>query len=562
MVKASRDFPSKEKLAQAKKSLDQLCRSNHLDAAEQAERILRNIEVSNPSQMLNVTEYHRVLDLYIARNRVDRAHQLLLTMKQTPSNLGFAIVAQAWIQKRQLSKVEELLTFYMNRGIAGTMCFNVLIAEYASRGNFQPNQAVDLLHLMDAYARDGHLEAKPDKMTITSILQILATQGRPLEAEALLHRMFASSDPGMAPDAVAYSLVLKAYATCRMVDAPERAHQLLEIMEERYRNRGKLALKPNTVVYNAFLSVVANAGDGERAEAVLKHMEMREDLEPDTISYGTVLTAWKNAGNGIRAEQLLWRVPHPDRPCFSIAIAALAKQGEGKRAEAILYYMYQDGRDELRPNTKTHTAVLKAWANSNEPDAFKNAKRHLYEMGKLANVAIDTAVFNAFLKAVENSSEPDKVNIVRYVLQRMKKFKPASPNSTTYRQAIKAIAATNGDTRVKQEALRAALQIYQDRTSLSAKEQKDIKIHTSMMEACRKLSPKGINGDEIVEQVFLCCCKEGVVDSLFIMLLKEAASDELLKRIFNTDTLDREVFLRFPQSWSRMRNRGERKGKR
>lgn len=561
-VEASRDVSSKEKLIQAKKSLDQLCGSNRLDAAEEAERILRDIEAYNPSRMFHVKDYHRVLDLYIARNRVDRAHHLLLTMKLTPSHVGFAIVAKAWIHKRQLSKAEELLTFYMNRGIAGTMCFNILIAEYTRGYSIQPDKAVNLLHVMDAYARNGHLEAKPDKVTMTSMMQILATQGKPLEAEALLQRMFDSSDPDMAPDAVTYSVVFKAYANSDTKDAPERAHRLLEKMEERYKTRGQLAVKPNTVVYNTFLSIVANAGDGELAEAVLKHMEAREDLEPDTISYETVLTAWKNAGNGERAEQLLWRIPHPERPCFLITIAALAKQGEGQRAEGILYYMYQDGRDEFRTNTKTHTAVLNAWANSKEPDAFENAKRFLYEMGKLENVTLDTAVFNSFLKAVKNSSEPVKVNMVRSVLQRMKKSKFASPNSATYRQAIHAIATTNGDARVKQEALHVALQIYQDRTSLSAQQQKDIKIHTAMLEACGKLSPKGVNGDEIVEQVFLSCCKEGVVNSLFIMLLKEAASEELLKRIFNTETLDRKVFHSFPESWSRMKNRKKKKGKR
>jgi pentatricopeptide repeat protein len=548
----------KEKIAKAKQ-IDQLCRSNRLEATEEAERILRDMEDSSP---LERKLYHKVLDSYIARNRVDRAHNLLVTMKQKPSNVGFGIVSKAWIRKGQLPRAEKLLAFYLERGIAGTPCFNILISEYVNRRNFHPRKAVKLLHTMDAYARDGHPEAKPDKVTMTSMMQILAKRGQPQEAEALLQRMSDSKDPDMAPDAVTYSLVFKAYANASTRDAPEQAQQLLEKMEERYRLQRKIAIKPNTVIYNTFLSVVANIGDGERAEAILKYMEARGDLEPDTISYGTVLTAWKNAGNGERAEQLLWRVPHPDRLCFSMTIDALAKQGEGRRAEAILHFMYQDGRDELRPNMHTRSSVLNAWTNSKDPDAFDNAKRVFYEMGTMHNAPIDTAFFNLFLKAVENSSEPDKVAMVRSTLQRMKKTKSAGPNSATYRQAILAIAATDGDSQVKQDALHVALQIYQDRTSLPAKEQKDMKLHTAMLEACGKLSPKGVHGDEIVEQVFQSCCKEGLVTSLFIMLLKEAASDELLKRIFNTDTLDRKVFHSFPQLWSRNGNPRPRKGRR
>jgi hypothetical protein len=61
-----------------------------------------------------------------------------------------------------------------------------------------------------------------------------------------------------------------------------------------------------------------------------------------------------------------------------MTIDALAKQGEGRRAEAILHFMYQDhGRDVLCPNMHTCTSVQNAWTNSKDLDAFDNAKRLL-----------------------------------------------------------------------------------------------------------------------------------------------------------------------------------------
>jgi len=361
----------------------------------------------------------------------------------------------------------------------------------------------------------------------------------------------------MHPDAVTYSLVFNAYANAQEND-PDGAYALLRRMKERYEQSAKLSIRPNTVVYNSFLSVLAKAGDGERAEQVLKEMENSPDLRPDAISYGTVLTAWKNASRGDKAESLLWRIPKPDRLCFSMTIAALAKQGQAKRAEAILQYMLAH---DLKPNTGTYTAVLNAWANAkDDPDAFENAKRMLHEMGERNGIIIDTAVLNTFLKAIENAYTPEnKVDAVRAVILRMKQANGSSrPNNGTFRQAIQAVAATTGDAQVQKEALQFAMQIYKDRKSLPPKQRTDTTMHAVMLEACGRLSPHGIHGDEAAERVFKTCCRQGIVTSLHTRLLEKAASEELLKRIFNVDTLDHKIFHSFPKSWSRNR-RGKRR---
>jgi hypothetical protein len=125
------------------------------------------------------------------------------------------------------------------------------------------------------------------------------------------------------------------------------------------------------------------------------------------------------------------------------------------------------------------------------------------------------------------------------------------PNAATYRQAISALAATLGDAQARKEALHFAMQIYQDRKNLPPGQQHDHKLHSAMLEACGKLSAHGKDGDAIVEQVFLICCQEGVVTSLHTRLLVKAASDDLLKKIFNTDTIDQKIFHSIPKSWSR-----------
>lgn len=533
-------------LADASDAIDKLCKSN---AAGRAEDILRAME--EQETFLPSDDYLKVLRCHVKQNQVEKAYNLLLDMKQTPCRECFPLVATALLEQNNLSKAKQLLYKNMDRGIATTMCFNTMISAFIHRN--KRRQAVALTHKMDWYARKGHPEAKPDKMTITSILQLLANRGHYRDAQALLERMWTSPERNMQPDAVTYSLVFTAFANAQNSD-PDGAYALLKEMKERYENQRELAIRPNTVVYNSFLSVLAKARNGERAEQVLQEMEADPELKPDMFSYGTVLTAWKNASRGDEAEALLWRIPNPDRTCFSITIAALAKNGEARRAEAILRHMISRN---MEVNTLTYTAVLNAWANAkDDPDAFENARRVLQEMGQRNNIVIDTTVYNTFLKAIENSFMlENKVNAVRSVLVRMKRSKDnnSRPNGATYRQAIFAVASTRGNASVQKEALQFAMQIYQDRKNLRGKDQVDTKIHSIMLEACGKLSPHGAYGDEIAEIVFNNCCQLGIVTSMFTRLLEKAASDEMLKKIFKTDTLDQRIFHSIPKSWTRKR---------
>jgi pentatricopeptide repeat protein len=531
-----------ESISDAGKAVERLCRDN---APKQAQEIIRAMEARQ--HFLPIEDYITVLRCHVDRNHLDEAHELILTMKQTPSRICFSVVANALIQANKLPKAKQILYNYMDRGIADTLCFNTIISAYFHLN--RRRQAVALIHKMDTYARNGHPEARADKVTMTNIMQKLASRGYSRDAQELLERMWNSTDRNMQPDAVTYSLVFRAFA-----NAPESnsdsAHELLQKMEERYQETRELSMRPNTVVYNSFLSVLARAGDGERAEGVLQKMVASKDLNPDSITYGTVLTAWKNACRGDKAEELLWRMSNPDRLCFSITIAALGKQGQAKRAEAILNHMLAQN---LQPDTNTFTAVLNAWANAkDDPEAFSNVKRVLQEL-RARDCVVDTAIFNTFLKAIENAFMLDnKVDAVKSVLLRMKGGNEKSrPNAATYRQAISALAATPGDAQARKEALHFAMQIYQDRKNLPPGQQNDPKLHSAMLEACGKLSAHGKDGDAIVEQVFSICCEQGVVTSLHTRLLVKAASDELLKKIFNTDTIDQKIFHSIPKSWSR-----------
>lgn len=75
-------------------------------------------------------------------------------------------------------------------------------------------------------------------------------------------------------------------------------------------------------------------------------------------------------------------------------INAHAKGGSAARAEHVLQVMnqrYQDGDTDFKPNVRTHTSVIDAWAKSGEKGAAKRAEQ----------------ILNNMISAYEDEGDPD-----------------------------------------------------------------------------------------------------------------------------------------------------------
>lgn len=86
-------------------------------------------------------------------------------------------------------------------------------------------------------------------------------------------------------------------------------------------------------------------------------------------------------------------VTHRD-PLSSIVINAHAKAGSAARAEHVLQVMqqrYHDGDADFKPNVRTHTSVIDAWAKSGEKGAAKRAEQ----------------ILNNMISAYETEGDPD-----------------------------------------------------------------------------------------------------------------------------------------------------------
>jgi hypothetical protein len=82
------------------------------------------------------------------------------------------------------------------------------------------------------------------------------------------------------------------------------------------------------------------------------------------------------------------------RSSGSLVINAHAKAGSAARAEHVLQVMnqrYHDGDTDFKPNVRTHTSVIDAWAKSGEKGAAKRAEQ----------------ILNNMITAFEDEGDPD-----------------------------------------------------------------------------------------------------------------------------------------------------------
>ena len=231
------------------------------------------------------------------------------------------------------------------------------------------------------------------------------------------------------PDVISYATVADAWAKSGDVRAGVKAESILRRLEEgrggdEGRSGGGSGVRPNVVLYNAVIDAWARSGDldgGRRALAVLRRMMgggggSPDAVRPNVVTYTGVIAALARSGGKGGGD---------------------AKIDAGEEAESLLVEM---GRAGVRPNTATYNAVLLAWAGQaagtgNRTAAAAAPERAedllcLMEGGAAPNTALlrpphpcppppDQISYNTVLKAWAESDRPDAAIRARDLLLRM-----------------------------------------------------------------------------------------------------------------------------------------------
>jgi hypothetical protein len=175
---------------------------------------------------------------------------------------------------------------------------------------------------------------------------------------------------------------------------------------------------------------------------------------------------------------------------------------------------YRDGDNDFKPNTRTHTSVIDAWAKSGEKGAAKRAEQ----------------ILNAMQSLYENTGDPD-----------------VKPNVHTANAVCNACAFTKIE-QDKPEALEIAFRVF-DWIKIQTEMQADAYTFTILLSVCANLLPREDRTARLAHarSLFGSCCDAGYVNDYVLRKLRQTVTeDEFLSMVdYRTDVSC------LPHSWTR-----------
>jgi len=299
--------------------------------------------------------------------------------KLSESALNMAIPAISTYARRRTNRdakqAESLLQRYVQEFQAGNehailsiSLFNRVCDAWAKLGKPERAQRIlnQMVQLRQQYPDNTSLKA--DVITLSTLIAAWANSHDPLaakRAEMILHRMEADD---LNPTTITYNTVLRALIYSPDVNKAMRAEDTIERMEERYQ-AGHDVCRPSIRTYQSLIAAWSRtdlAGTPQKAERVLELLdrkateEGRVDLEPNTYCFAAAIHAW----------------------AYSL------EEQKARRAYNLLTHLRDrfelEGKKHCEPNVVVYTSVINACAcpalESEKQEAFEIAQRTLSEL--------------------------------------------------------------------------------------------------------------------------------------------------------------------------------------
>lgn len=485
----------------------------------------------------------------------ERANAVLLEMQNNSNDEWIApdintynLVIKTWGQGRAMgfesrahAVFDQVLEQYQGTSssdiIPNNETFNAILSCcIKSKETSAMNRIMDHLETMETMFHQGNIEAKPDEITVNSVLTALARRGELEQVVQLQNRM--EEVYGIHPDTVSNNILIDGWSKSKRQEAPERALDILIHMEEQFK-KGNRHVRPDNYSYTSVIDcfIKSNMPNAKRqAMSLLKRMKaLHRDhggKMPSTDCYNAVLNSLASARNADSAELALSiltemestddTIPRPNRVTYNTCLKA-CRNGHTEyavRAQELLARMVTLGEDDpaLVPDSYTYAAVINVWGRS---DSVDKAERVI-------------GVMNQMISSYKATGS-----------------KKSKPNTHVFNAALNACAFTRYDINAKMDAFVITVSIL---ILLQEYTTPDEVTYGTVLRACSNLLPRSDSRrDELVEKVFRKARDEGYVNDMVLTQLKFAASTPLFRELVGDDskvTLDD-----LPRAWTKKVNR-------
>jgi len=280
---------------------------------------------------------------------------------------------------------------------------------------------------------------------------------------------------------------------------------------EDMADKGFIKMKPNTIIYNALLSIVGARRMPEKCEEILQkmnrlHRDGDASVKPDVISYTSYckacaldssFVAHKRTFNIIQGMEQDFESGvsdiEPDVLTYQTLFSSkgYALREGGNVAEKILRHMEEryeiKGYVKSKPSMYTYLSVMQAWlrsANHRKVDKMYDILCRCEDMDD-EHVRPQLIMYNMVLEACANVSQGNVEQNTNVILTGMKTFQKIRDSSTPAR-------------------LKPSSQTY-----------------LSLLETCAKKIEEGPKRNKAIGTMFQHCTADGVVDSRILHSIKQ-----------------------------------------
>ena len=369
------------------------------------------------------------------------------------------------------------------------------------------------------------------------------------------------------PDIITYNTLIESLAHTQ--EGLDQSLKIFDMLEKKYSENGDERLKPNirtaNQVINAYSKFILEKStkgyfeskeereeafsNAEKARALLKKMKKRyndtgdKDVRPDAATFTTVIDAYARVGlskSAAKADELLSEMKKanyapPNYQTYTAVCTAWAKTPGDNRSlgrveelvkemEDVNEQMEADAKGKsipraksVKPNTRTYTTLISAWAKSKEPTKAKQALKILQKMRALA--------------------EDDK---------------DAKPTIYTYNTVIDACARCQGLGDQQVEALKIAFAVNK-----AIKADSDVKANpttfANLIKCTKYLIPQGDERNNVATAVFESARKAGLANDRVIREMFSAADRGAFEKVAGelVDMYGHVSYADIPPAWKK-----------
>lgn len=361
------------------------------------------------------------------------------------------------------------------------------------------------------------------------------------EILTMMQQMYEQGDVDVQPNLHSFKIAIEAWTKASdAVDAPKRAHRILEWMCGLYTSRKNVLAAPDTSCFHMVLKSWAGSRKlespimTEQLIMWMQHLESSgvESILSDTMSFNIAMSAWLKSGD-LCAEKRIREIFEdmerasrnghsnfkPDAGSYNIVIASMAsavKKGSdslaARRADKMLSRMetgFLAGDESLRPDTIVYNQVINYWSKA------QSFRGH-------------------FLKA--------RNVLDRQIALHASGVNKCKPDIMSYSSVIGACASTFGSWGEKKRAFQLAHKTFME-CSEHAKPN-DV-TYGLMFKAVSRLIQSKNERDRYSKTLFGLTCDDGCLSEMAFTRLRDATSKKMFLELTNGVTNYGEL----PEQW-------------